>query len=90
MKETTLRIEPGTTVALVGATGAGKSTIAKLVARFYDVSAGQVRIDDVDVRQLAAAQLRREVLMLTQEVFCSPRRFWRISAWVTHRPPMSR
>lgn len=69
LKETSLRIEPGTTVALVGATGAGKSTIAKLVARFYDVSAGQVRIDDVDVRQLADAQLRREVLMLTQEVF---------------------
>ena len=56
-------------MALVGATGAGKSTIAKLVARFYDVSAGQVRIDGVDVRQLADAQLRREVLMLTQEVF---------------------
>lgn len=69
LKETSLRIEPGTTVALVGATGAGKSTIAKLVARFYDVSAGQVRIGGVDVRQLADVQLRREVLMLTQEVF---------------------
>ena len=69
LKETSLRIEPGTTVALVGATGAGKSTIAKLVARFYDVSAGQVRIDGVDVRQLADVQLRHEVLMLTQEVF---------------------
>lgn len=69
LKETSLRIEPGTTVALVGATGAGKSTIAKLVARFYDVSAGQVRIDGVDVRQLADVQLRREVLMLTQQVF---------------------
>ena len=69
LKETSLRIELGTTVALVGATGAGKSTIAKLVARFYDVSSGQVRIDGVDVRQLADAQLRREVLMLTQEVF---------------------
>lgn len=69
LKETSLRIEPGTIVALVGATGAGKSTIAKLVARFYDVSAGQVRIDGVDVRQLADVQLRHEVLMLTQEVF---------------------
>lgn len=69
LKETSLRIEPGMTVALVGATGAGKSTIAKLVARFYDVSSGQVRIDGVDVRQLADVQLRREVLMLTQEVF---------------------
>ena len=69
LKETSLRIEPGTTVALVGATGAGKSTIAKLVARFYDVSSGAVRIDGVDVRDLTDAQLRREVLMLTQEVF---------------------
>lgn len=69
LNETSLRIEPGTTVALVGATGAGKSTIAKLVARFYDVSSGQVRIDGVDIRQLADVQLRREVLMLTQEVF---------------------
>lgn len=69
LQKTSLRIEPGTTVALVGATGAGKSTIAKLVARFYDVSAGQVRIDGVDVRDLTDAQLRHEVLMLTQEVF---------------------
>lgn len=69
LNETSLRIEPGTTAALVGATGAGKSTIAKLVARFYDVSSGQVRIDGVDIRQLADVQLRREVLMLTQEVF---------------------
>lgn len=69
LNETSLRIEPGTTVALVGATGAGKSTIAKLVARFYDVSSGQVRIDGVVIRQLADVQLRREVLMLTQEVF---------------------
>ena len=69
LQKTSLRIEPGTTVALVGPTGAGKSTIAKLVARFYDVSSGAVRIDGVDVRDLTDAQLRREVLMLTQEVF---------------------
>lgn len=69
LQKTSLRIEPGTTVALVGPTGAGKSTIAKLVARFYDVSSGDVRIDGVDVRDLTDAQLRREVLMLTQEVF---------------------
>ena len=69
LQKTSLRIEPGTTVALVGPTGAGKSTIAKLVARFYDVSSGAVRIDGVDVRDLTDAQLRHEVLMLTQEVF---------------------
>ena len=69
LQKTSLRIEPGMTVALVGPTGAGKSTIAKLVARFYDVSSGAVRIDGVDVRDLTDAQLRHEVLMLTQEVF---------------------
>lgn len=69
LQKTSLRIAPGTTVALVGPTGAGKSTIAKLVARFYDVSSGAVRIDGVDVRDLTDAQLRREVVMLTQEVF---------------------
>ena len=69
LQRTDVLIEPGTTVALVGPTGAGKSTIAKLVARFYDVSSGEVRIDGVDIRLLSDTQLRREVLMLTQEVF---------------------
>jgi ABC-type multidrug transport system fused ATPase/permease subunit len=57
----------GQTVALVGATGAGKSTIAKLVARFYDPSAGTVRLDGVDLRDLAEGDLRRAVVMVTQE-----------------------
>ena len=73
-----------------GATGAGKSTIAKLVARFYDVSAGQVRIDGVDVRQLADVQLRHEVLMLTQEVFLFSTSILENIRMVTHRPAMSR
>ena len=47
---TSLRIAPGQTVALVGETGAGKSTIAKLIARFYDVDTGRVLLDGVDVR----------------------------------------
>ena len=53
----------------MGATGAGKSTIAKLLSRFYDVSDGRVLLDGVDIRRLSDAQLRQEVVMLTQEVF---------------------
>jgi ATP-binding cassette, subfamily B, bacterial len=62
-----LRIPAGQTVALVGATGAGKSTIAKLVARFYDPTDGSVRLDGVDLRDLAEDELRRAVVMVTQE-----------------------
>ncbi|TDV41815.1 ABC transporter ATP-binding protein [Actinophytocola oryzae] len=64
-----LRIQAGQTVALVGATGAGKSTIAKLVGRFYDPSAGAVRLDGVNLRDLADDELRHEVVTVTQENF---------------------
>ncbi|MFN2478997.1 MAG: ABC transporter ATP-binding protein [Pseudonocardiaceae bacterium] len=64
-----LVIPAGQTVALVGATGAGKSTVAKLAARFYDPVAGAVRLDGVDLRSVADADLRRAVVMVTQESF---------------------
>jgi ATP-binding cassette, subfamily B, bacterial len=64
-----LEIPAGQTVALVGTTGAGKTTIAKLIARFYDPGAGSVRLDGVDLRDLAQADLRRHVVMVTQENF---------------------
>ena len=64
-----LRIPAGQTVALVGPTGAGKSTVAKLVARFYDPSAGAVELDGVDVRRVSDLQLRQAVAMVTQENF---------------------
>ncbi|MGD3105835.1 ABC transporter ATP-binding protein [Streptomyces sp. YGL11-2] len=64
-----LALAPGTTVAVVGATGAGKSTLAKLLARFYDPTEGRVLLDGVDLRELAGAELRREVVMVTQEAF---------------------
>jgi ATP-binding cassette, subfamily B, bacterial len=64
-----LHIPAGQTVALVGATGAGKSTIAKLVGRFYDPSAGAVKLDGVSLRDLADAALRDEVVTVTQENF---------------------
>ena len=64
-----LRIPAGQTVALVGATGAGKSTLARLAARFYDPTAGAVRLDGVPLDRLSDADLRRAVVMVTQESF---------------------
>ncbi|CEA09100.1 Putative multidrug export ATP-binding/permease protein [Arthrobacter saudimassiliensis] len=64
-----LHVPAGQTVALVGATGAGKSTLAKLIARFYDPSEGAVQLDGVDLRSLAQQDLRRAVVMVTQEAF---------------------
>ncbi|MET0316408.1 MAG: ABC transporter ATP-binding protein, partial [Rhodococcus fascians] len=64
-----LDVPAGQTVALVGTTGAGKTTIAKLIARFYDPTAGSVTLDGVDLRELAQSELRRHVVMVTQENF---------------------
>jgi ABC-type multidrug transport system fused ATPase/permease subunit len=64
-----LNVPAGQTVALVGTTGAGKTTIAKLIARFYDPERGSVSLDGVDLRALPQAELRRHVVMVTQENF---------------------
>ncbi|MCK8438748.1 ABC transporter ATP-binding protein [Streptomyces sp. D2-8] len=64
-----LTLPAGQTVAVVGSTGAGKSTLAKLLARFYDPSGGRVLLDGVDLRDLAVPELRRGVVMVTQESF---------------------
>jgi ATP-binding cassette subfamily B protein len=67
--EMDLHIPAGQTVALVGQTGAGKSTLAKLIARFYDVSSGSLTLDGVDLRNLTTTDLRHNVVMVTQEAF---------------------
>jgi ATP-binding cassette subfamily B protein len=64
-----LTLPAGQTVAVVGSTGAGKSTLAKLLARFYDPSGGRVLLDGVDLRDLPVPELRRGVVMVTQEAF---------------------
>ncbi len=64
-----LNIPAGQIVAMVGETGAGKTSIARLVARFYDPTAGRVTLDGVDERAIAVADLRRSVVMVTQESF---------------------
>jgi ATP-binding cassette, subfamily B, bacterial len=62
-------VPPGQVVALVGETGAGKTTMARLIARFYDPTDGRVTLDGVDLRSLAVEDLRRAVAMVTQESF---------------------
>jgi ATP-binding cassette subfamily B protein len=65
----TLEVEPGTSLALVGGTGSGKSTIAALLARFYDVDDGTVTVDGLDVRDLRLPDLRRAVGVVFSETF---------------------
>ncbi len=69
LRSLTLEIPAGQTVALVGATGAGKTTIAKLISRFYDPTSGAIRLDGVDLRELAEPALRDAVVMVTQDGF---------------------
>ncbi|RKT36258.1 ATP-binding cassette subfamily B protein [Microbacterium sp. AG1240] len=65
----TLDLPAGQTIALVGTTGAGKSTLAKLVSRFYDPTSGAITLDGVDLRQLHPKDLRRAIVMVTQEAY---------------------
>ncbi|CAI9399092.1 Putative multidrug export ATP-binding/permease protein [Aestuariimicrobium sp. T2.26MG-19.2B] len=67
LRDVSFRVEPGQTVALVGASGAGKTTITHLMARLYDVEAGSVRLGGVDVRQISQESLRRLVGYVTQD-----------------------
>ncbi len=69
LREFSLTIEPGESVAVVGPTGSGKSTVANLLPRFYDVTAGSVRLDGVDVRDLRPQDLRRAVGLVFEETF---------------------
>jgi ABC-type multidrug transport system fused ATPase/permease subunit len=69
MDDVTLSIPPGQVVALVGTTGAGKSTLVKLVARFYDTSAGTLRVDGIRLRDLDLAAYRRQLGFVPQEPF---------------------
>jgi ATP-binding cassette, subfamily B, multidrug efflux pump len=67
LRDVSFRVEPGETVAILGATGSGKSTLVQLIPRFYDVSAGRVLLDGTDVRDVDPDYLRRQVVMALQD-----------------------
>ncbi|MCH5259506.1 MAG: ABC transporter ATP-binding protein [Lachnospiraceae bacterium] len=69
LDDVSFRIKPGETIALVGATGAGKSTIVNLISRFYDVQEGIVKIDGHDVKKVSIESLRRQMGIMTQDNF---------------------
>jgi ATP-binding cassette subfamily B protein len=69
LEQLDLDLEAGTTVALIGHTGSGKTTLASLVPRFYDVDSGRVLVDGVDVRDVTLASLRREIGVIPQDPF---------------------
>jgi ATP-binding cassette subfamily B protein len=69
LRDISFRVVPGERVAFVGATGAGKTTIIKLLARFYDVDRGRILLDGVDLREMRQRDLRRRVAMVLQDVF---------------------
>jgi len=69
LKDVSFTIEPGETVAFVGATGAGKSSVINLLSRFYDYQKGQILLDGVDIREISLSHLRENVGVVQQEVF---------------------
>src|SRR5690606_36404370 len=69
LKPLDLHIPAGQTDALVGQTGAGKSAVAKLIARFYDATEGAVKLDGVDLRDISMTDLTRNIVMVTQEAY---------------------
>ena len=69
LKDISFKVKPGQTVAIVGQTGAGKTSLAKLINRTYDVSSGQVLVDGVDVRDWNLASLREQISIIEQDIF---------------------
>jgi ATP-binding cassette subfamily B protein len=69
LRDVSFSVQPGETIALVGPTGAGKTTIVNLISRFYDVTSGRITIDGHDVQAVTLASLRRQMGVMTQDTF---------------------
>ena len=76
LSDVSFTVKPGETIALVGPTGAGKSTIVNLVSRFYDVQKGEVRIDGYDIKKVSVESLREQMGVMTQENFLFSGTVW--------------
>ncbi len=80
LHEISLEMKAGETVALVGHTGSGKSTIANLISRFYDPTEGAVKIDGHDLRDVKLDRLRQQISVVLQDTFIFPGPFWKTFA----------
>jgi ABC-type multidrug transport system fused ATPase/permease subunit len=69
LKDISFKINPGETVAIVGATGAGKSSIINILSRFYDINKGSILVDGIDIREMDKRELRKHISMVLQDVF---------------------
>lgn len=69
LKDISFKINPGETVAIVGATGAGKTSIINILSRFYDINKGSILIDGIDIREVDKRELRKNIAMVLQDVF---------------------
>ena len=69
LKDINLKIQPGETIAMVGATGAGKSSIINLLNRFYEINRGTIKVDDFDIAQIELSSLRKSIGVVLQDVF---------------------
>jgi ABC-type multidrug transport system fused ATPase/permease subunit len=69
LRDVSFRVEPGSSVAFVGATGAGKTTIIKLLSRFYEVTRGRILVDGLDIREISQRDLRQRIATVLQDVF---------------------
>ncbi len=76
LKDVSLKVEPGHTIALVGPTGSGKTTLVNLIARFYDPTAGQVKIDGQDIRTYKQASLRQQISFVLQDTVLFSGTIW--------------
>ena len=88
LRDVSFTIEPGETVAIVGHTGAGKTTLISLLMRFYDVQKGAVSIDGVDVKDMDLAELRSRFGVVLQDPFLFSGTVGEIFAWAPRGLPM--
>lgn len=90
IKGVSLKIQPGQMVAFVGPSGGGKSTLANLICRFFDVQSGSVRVGGADVRDIPKEELMDTIPLCSRTAACSRAAFWTTSVWVGRRPPKPR